>query len=81
MFCMMVAQVSAISFQTVVGESTSGLLGTYLTNHLNGEPFSAATFLQDIAGPMCEGSMVGGTLNLLGGPTKQCVAVLESLGS
>ena len=45
MFCMMVAQVSAISFQTIVREFTSGSLGTYLTNRLNGEPYSADTFL------------------------------------
>jgi hypothetical protein len=78
-FCMMVAQVSAISFQNIVGEFTSGSLGTYLGNHLNGVPYSADTFLQDIVGAMCEGGVVGGTLDLLGGPTKQCVAVLESL--
>jgi hypothetical protein len=43
------AQVSAISFQDVVGEFTSGSFGTYLTNPV---PFSPDTFLQDIAGAM-----------------------------
>ena len=79
MFCMMGAQVSAISFQNIVGEFTSGSLGTYLTNHLNGDPYSSDTFLQDIVGAMCQGGVVGSALDLLGGPTKQCVAVLESL--
>jgi len=76
---MMVAQVSAISFQNIVEEFTSGSLGTYLTNHLNGEPFSVDTFLQDIIGAVCEGGVVGGALDLLGGPTKQCVAALKIL--
>ena len=78
-FCMMAAQVSAISFQNIFGEFTSGSLGTYLDNHLNGKPYSSGTFLQDIVGATCEGGVVGGALNLLGGPTKQCVAVLEGL--
>ena len=45
---------------------------------LKGASFSADTFLQDTVGAMCEG-VVGGALNLLGGATKQCVAVLEGL--
>ena len=37
--------------------------------------------MQDIVGAMCEEGVVGGTLDLLGGPTKQYVAVLESLSA
>ena len=58
MFCMMGAQASAISFQNIVGEFTSGSLGTYLINHLNGGPYSTDTFLQDIVGAMCQGGVV-----------------------
>ena len=75
----MVAQVSAISYQTIVGEFMSGSPGTYLTNHIKGVPFSADTFLQDIVGAMCEGGVLGGALSLLGGPSKQCLVVLEGL--
>jgi hypothetical protein len=72
----MVTQISAISYPQTVGDFAEGSLATYLENHLAGELYDVNTFLQDIVGAMCE-TAVGGAL--LGGPVKQCVAVLETL--